>query len=275
MRRPPRIDGAASSPGEARMSETPKTASIALITGGGSGIGAASAEALARDGFAIAVTDIRRDAAESVAKRLPGAGHRAYVLDAGSERDIDTVFAAVEAEMGAVSTIVCCAGIIITPVAGPPALTDMSAADWDKTFAVNTRGVFLCIRAFLRARAKRPVAQGRIIAISSAAAQIGGYRGSADYIASKAAVIALIKIAARQAAGQGITANTIAPGPIDTPMLRLAVPVGAEGPMVSNVPLGRLGRPDEVAAAVSYLASEKAAFVTGATIDVNGGYRMA
>jgi NAD(P)-dependent dehydrogenase (short-subunit alcohol dehydrogenase family) len=250
-------------------------ARIALITGGGSGIGAASAKALARDGFSIAVTDLRHDAAQSVAKKLPGAGHRAYGLDAGSERDIDGVFVAVEREMGPVSAILCCAGIIITPVEGPPALTDMTAEDWDKTFAVNARGVFLCIRAFLRARKSRPVSHGRIIAISSAAAQIGGYRGSADYIASKAAVIALIKIAARQAAAQNITANNIAPGPIDTPMLRTAVPVGAEGPMLSNIPLGRLGRPDEIAAAVSYLASEKAAFVTGATIDVNGGYRMA
>lgn len=257
------------------MVEAQTKARIALITGGGSGIGAASAEALARDGFAVAVTDLRRDAAESVARGLPGAGHRAYPLDAGSEREIDAVFAAVETDMGAVSAIVCCAGIIITPVEGPPALTDMKAADWDKTFAVNTRGVFLCIRAFLRARTSRPAPHGRIIAISSAAAQIGGYRGSPDYIASKAAVIALIKITARQAAPQGITANSIAPGPIDTPMLRSAVPVGAEGPMVSQVPLGRLGRPDEIAAAVSYLASEKAAFVTGATIDVNGGYRMA
>lgn len=256
------------------MMQSQNKARIALITGGGSGIGAASAEALARDGFTVAVTDLRRAAAEGVAAALPGKGHRAYQLDAGSECDIDTVFATAEREMGPIAAIVCCAGIIITPVEGPPALTDMSAADWDKTFAVNARGVFLCIRAFLRARATRPVPHGRIIAISSAAAQLGGYRGSADYIASKAAVIALIKIAARQAAAQGITANNIAPGPIDTPMLRSAVPVGAEGPMVSLVPLGRLGRPDEIAAAVSYLASEKAAFVTGSTIDVNGGYRM-
>ena len=247
---------------------------IALITGGGSGIGAASAEVLARAGCTIAVTDIRPDAAADVVARLPGKGHRAYALDAGNERDIDGVFARAERELGPVGIIVCCAGIIITPVAGPPALTDMTAADWDKTFAVNTRGVFLCSRAFLRARARCRVAHGRIIAISSAAAQIGGYRGSADYIASKAAVIALVKVTARQVATQGITANCIAPGPIDTPMLRTAVPVGAEGPMLAHVPVGRLGRPEEIAAAVAYLASPEAAFVTGSTIDVNGGYRM-
>jgi NAD(P)-dependent dehydrogenase (short-subunit alcohol dehydrogenase family) len=150
----------------------------------------------------------------------------------------------------------------------------MKAEDWDYTFGVNVRGIFLCVREYLRARAKTPVAHGRIVAISSAAAQIGGYRGSADYIASKAAVIALIKVAARQGAKHGITANCIAPGPIDTPMFREAVPVGAEGPMLSHVPLGRLGQPVEAASAIAYLASPEAAYVTGSTIDVNGGYTM-
>ncbi len=256
------------------MAEPKYKGRIALITGGGSGIGAASGAALARAGVTVAVTDLDLGAAEATAAALPGTGHRAYRLDAGKEKDIDGTFAQVEQELGPVGILLCCAGIIISPVAGPPNIADMAADDWDRTFAVNARGVFLCIRAFLRARAARPVPHGRIIAISSAAAQIGGYRGSADYIASKAAVIALVKVAARQTATLGITANCIAPGPIDTPMLRQAVPVGAEGPMVANVPVGRLGRPEEIAAAVSYLVSEDAAFVTGSTIDVNGGYRM-
>ena len=98
--------------------------------------------------------------------------------------------------------------------------------------------------------------------------------GSADYIASKAAVIALIKVAARQGAKDGITANSVAPGPIETPMYRAAVPVGAEGPMLGLVPLGRLGQPGEVAAAIAFLASKQAGYITGSTIDVNGGYRM-
>ncbi len=101
------------------MTQSQNKARIALITGGGSGIGAASAEALARDGFTIAVTDLRRGAAEGVAAALPGKGHRAYQLDAGNESDIDTVFAAVKREMGPIGAIVCCAGIIITPVEGP------------------------------------------------------------------------------------------------------------------------------------------------------------
>ncbi|MCW5770169.1 MAG: SDR family oxidoreductase [Rhodospirillaceae bacterium] len=250
-------------------------ARVAFITGGGhAGIGAATAQALARQGLAVAVTDLVSGAAEATAAALPGSGHRGYALDVTDEAQVGAVFSAAERDLGPVAVLVCCAGIMITPPAGPPGIAEMQAADWDRTFDVNARGVFLCVREFLRARAARPVAHGRIVAISSAAAQIGGYRGSADYIASKAAVIALIKVAARQAAAQGITANSVAPGPIETPMFREAVPVGGEGPMLAHVPLGRMGQPEEVAAAIAFLATPEAAYITGSTIDVNGGYRM-
>jgi NAD(P)-dependent dehydrogenase (short-subunit alcohol dehydrogenase family) len=247
---------------------------VALITGGGSGIGAAAAGLLARAGCAVAVTDLRPEAAHAVAATLPGTGHRGFALDVAEEAQIADVFAAAEREIGPVAVLVCCAGIIISPPPAPPDIAEMEAANWDRTFDVNARGVFLCIREYMRARLKSPVADGRIVAISSAAAQIGGYRGSADYIASKAAVIALIKVAARQGAKHGITANSVAPGPIETPMYRAAVPVGAEGPMLGLVPLGRLGQPEEVAAAIAFLASREAGYITGSTIDVNGGYRM-
>ncbi|MBL8663075.1 MAG: SDR family oxidoreductase [Candidatus Odyssella sp.] len=247
---------------------------VALVTGGGSGIGAATAALLARDGCAVAVTDLRADAARAVAAGLSGSGHRAYALDVAEESRVSAVFADAEREIGPVAVLVCCAGIIISPPPAPPDIADMEAANWDRTFAVNARGVFLCVREFMRARRRSPVADGRIVAISSAAAQLGGYRGSADYIASKAAVIALVKVAARQGAKHGITANSVAPGPIETPMYRAAVPVGAEGPMLGLVPLGRLGQPDEVAAAIAFLASREAGYITGSTIDVNGGYRM-
>lgn len=244
---------------------------VALITGGGSGIGAATATLLARAGCAVAVTDLRPQAAEAVAAGLLGGGHRSYALDVAEEAQIASGFAAAEREIGPVAVLVCCAGIIISPPPAPPDIAEMEAANWDRTFDINARGVFLCIREFMRARLRTPVPDGRIVAISSAAAQLGGYRGSADYIASKAAVIALIKVAARQGAKHGITANSVAPGPIETPMYRAAVPVGAEGPMLGLVPLGRLGQPEDVANAALYLASDEASFLTGVVLDIDGG----
>lgn len=256
------------------MSREP-TRRVAFITGGGgTGIGATTALVLARQGYGVAVTDIREAAAREAVSRLPGSGHGAYALDVSDEEAVRSVFAAAEREVGPVAVLVCCAGIIISPPAAPPSIVDMAVENWDRTFDVNSRGVFLCIREFLKARREKPLEHGRIIAISSAAAHIGGYRGSADYIASKAAVIALVKVAARQAASQGITANAVAPGPIETPMFRDAVPKGMEGGMLAHVPLGRLGQPEEVAATIAFLASPEAAFITGSTVDVNGGYTM-
>jgi NAD(P)-dependent dehydrogenase (short-subunit alcohol dehydrogenase family) len=140
---------------------------------------------------------------------------------------------------------------------------------------VNATGTFLCARAFLRRRQERPVAEGRVVTVSSVAAQLGGYNASAAYIAAKAAVLGLTKAIAREGAALGITANAVAPGLIDTDMMRLAA--GGAGPTpasAANVPLGRLGQPRDVAEAVAFLASPASAYLTGTTLDVNGGYRM-
>lgn len=141
--------------------------------------------------------------------------------------------------------------------------------------AVNATGVFLCAREFVNHREKRPVAHGRFITFGSVAAQLGGYRSSASYIASKAAVMGFTKAFARETADLGITVNCVAPGLIDTEMLRSTVQsAGAMQETARNIPLGRIGTVDDVAAAVAYLASEDASYVTGSVIDVNGGYRM-
>ena len=110
--------------------------------------------------------------------------------------------------------------------------------------------------------------------ISSAAGQTGGSRGGADYAASKAAVLMLTKMAAREAAPIGMTVNSVSPGPVETPLFRSVNPEGTEGPMLAGVPLGRLGTPDEIAAAVRFLVSTDAGYITGSTVDVNGGSRM-
>jgi NAD(P)-dependent dehydrogenase (short-subunit alcohol dehydrogenase family) len=248
---------------------------VAIVVGVGyAGIGASTADRLARRGFSLAITDIDFESASRVMSRLPGGQHSAYRLDVSDEPEVASVITTIEEQMGPATALICCAGIMITPTEGPPEIADIETESWDRTFDVNVRGAFLCVREFLRHRKRRPISDGRIVLISSVAAQLGGYRGSPDYIASKAAVIGLTKIAARQVAGMGMTANCIAPGFIETPMFRAAVPVGTEAPLLRNVPLGRLGKPDEVAAAIEFLVSRDAGYISGSTIDVNGGYRM-
>ena len=251
---------------------------IALITGGASGLGLASARRLAEDGLRVAVADLKADAVIAAAAQLPGSGHIGLGLDVTSEASVSAAFDAVCSRLGPVSVLACFAGILsASPTPGRLPTTGISLAEWDAVMEVNARGSFLCIREMLRRVNGQPVAQGRIITVASLAGQIGGLQSGAAYSASKGAVLALSKVAAREAAPLGITVNTISPGPIDTPMLHQTVPPEQQGQKylgTANVPLGRIGLPDEIAAAVGYLVSPGAAFVTGATLDVNGGMSM-
>jgi 3-oxoacyl-[acyl-carrier protein] reductase len=187
-------------------------------------------------------------------------------------------FDAVEQRVGPIGALICFAGILSTqPAPGRLPTVDITLDEWEGVMRVNARGTFLCVREMLRRCAGHTVTDGRIVTIASLAGQVGGMQSGAAYSASKGAVLALSKVAAREAAAMGITVNTIAPGPIDTPMLHQTVPRGNEGQKymgTAGVPLGRIGLPEEIAAAVSYLVSEGAGFVTGATLDVNGGMSM-
>lgn len=251
---------------------------VALITGGASGLGLASARRLADDGLAVAVADLNAGAAMAAALQLPGSGHLGLTIDVTSEASVSAAFDTVQRQLGPVTVLACFAGILSTsPTPGRLPTTDITLAEWDTVMQVNARGSFLCIREMLRRVNGKPVAQGRIITVASLAGQIGGLQSGAAYSASKGAVLALSKVAAREAAALGITVNTISPGPIDTPMLHRTVPPEQQGQKylgTASVPLGRIGLPEEIAAAVGYLVSPGAAFVTGATIDVNGGLAM-
>ena len=239
-----------------RKSSLPR---VALVTGAASGIGAACCRALAADGLVVAATD--RHAAP-------------FLMDVTDEDAVERTFDAIEAKLGRISVLVTSAGTMIAPTEQRPSLTQITAQAWDETFRVNARGTFFAMRALLRRRLKDPLPHGRIVTISSAAGQTGGLRGGADYAASKAAVLALTKLAAREAAPTGMTVNSIAPGPVETPLFRSVNPQGKDGPILAGVPLGRIGTPEEIAAAVCFLVSEAAGYITGSVIDVNGGSRM-
>lgn len=247
---------------------------LALVTGGASGLGLATAQRFAADGMAVIVADLDKMRALETAATLPGAGHWGIAMDVADEHCVAAGFEAAEARSGAVAVLACFAGISSRDSRRKSvALVDTELDEWEAIMRVNARGTFLCVREMMRRRSRQQVENGRIIVVSSVAGQFGAIRTGPAYSASKGAVLAMMKVAASEAAPMGMTVNALAPGSIDTPMLTQIL--GDEtAPIVAAVPLRRIGTPGDVAAAASYLASAGAAYVTGATIDVNGGIQM-
>lgn len=247
---------------------------IALVTGGAGSLGLATARRFASDGMTVALTDVDGAAAQKAVAELGGKGHRGFGLDVSREDAVAAIFDRVEAEMGPVSVLAHFAGTLgAGGFAVGISLSGSSVDDWDRVMAINARGTFLCVREMARRRRAVPVEHGRIITVSSLAGEVGGLQSGAAYSASKAAVLGLTRTAARDLGPLGVTVNAIAPGPIDTPMLAQSATGGAYT-MLDSVPLRRIGTPAEIAEAASFLASAGAGFVTGATIDVNGGLLM-
>jgi 3-oxoacyl-[acyl-carrier protein] reductase len=246
----------------------------ALVTGGGGGIGAAICQALAADGLRLAVLDRSRDIVEQVVAGLPGAGHVALAVDVSDETRVSRAFDEAQAALGEIAVLVTAAGILmLRPDGSRNLVAKTDLAEWQNTQDVNATGTFLCCREYAR-RLPETLAGGRIVTLSSVAAQLGGYRSSASYIASKSAVLGLTKAMARELAAHTVTVNSVAPGLIDAPMLRLSLDPSDDAKASAQIPLGRLGTPQDVAAAVRFLVSPGASYITGVTIDVNGGYRM-
>lgn len=239
---------------------------VAVVTGGASGIGLGVARQLAADGHRVAVLDLNGTAADAAAAELQAAGAIGVEVDVADRGSVDAAFARVRAELGPVEVLVTSAGIeSFDPLA------DITPDKWDHIIAVNLTGTFNCAQAAVPDMLAS--GWGRIVTISSSSAQSGA-PNMTHYAASKGGVIALTKALAVELARQGITANTIAPSLVDTPMARAAEAAGdfpgvdVVGPMV---PLGRAGTPADIAAACAFLCSDRGSYITGQIIGVNGG----
>ncbi|HHV79324.1 MAG TPA: 3-oxoacyl-[acyl-carrier-protein] reductase [Firmicutes bacterium] len=241
---------------------------VALVTGASRGIGRAIALQLAECGAAVAVNAVSKvEEAHEVARTIRGYGRESIVVpgDVREAEDCEGMVRQTVEALGGLDILVNNAGVTRDNLA----LT-MKDDEWDYVLAVNLKGAFNCSRAALRPMLKRR--WGRIVNISSIAG-ITGNRGQANYAASKAGLIGLTKSLAREVASRGITVNAVAPGLIDAGMGAALSTKAAEG-LLQRVPMGRLGRPEEVAFAVCYLASPLAGYITGQVLVVDGGMTM-
>jgi 3-oxoacyl-[acyl-carrier protein] reductase len=223
---------------------------VALVTGAARGIGRRIAETLHAQGARVVAADLEAPAHDGIA---------GVALDVTDEASVEAAFAEIESTAGPVDMLVLNAGIfIIEPLA------ETTLASWRRTMAVNLDGAFLCARRALPGMADR--GYGRIVTLGSSAGVTGGTKNVAAYAASKAGLMAFTKAIAQEYMRSGITANTLAPTLIRTPM------IGEMSDLADKVPIGRLGEPDDVAAVVAFLLSDHASYITGEVVDVNGGW---
>ena len=241
---------------------------VAVVTGGSRGIGRAISLQLAKMGAKIVINYVSRpEAAEETKARIEAMGGECVLVkfDVAKTAEVLDAFKQITAEYGRVDILVCNAGITRDGL-----LATMKEDDWDQVMAVNLKGAFNCIKAGCRPMMRQR--WGRIIIITSVVGSTGN-AGQANYSAAKAGLIGLARSSARELASRGITVNCVAPGYIDTDMTS-ELPEAVKEKILSEIPLGILGEPDDIAGTVTYLASDDARYVTGQTIHVNGGMFM-
>ena len=237
---------------------------VALVTGASRGLGAAIATALAKAGYRVAATATTEAGVANIKANLSdyGDGHDAFVLDVKSTEVITDLMDTLKKEMASPLILVNNAGVTSDQL-----LMRMSDQDWDKVLDTNLKGCWRMAKACIRPMLRQ--GWGRIINISSIVAVMGN-PGQVNYAAAKAGLQGLTRALAREVAAKGVTVNCLAPGFIDTDMTRGLTEQQRES-LLANIPVGRMGYPHEVAAAVEYLASDAAGFITGETIHINGG----
>ena len=241
---------------------------VALVTGGGRGLGRAIAVRLAGEGAKVAISYRSNDAAAAETAELvrkAGAGCEIFKGDVASPEDVEALMKGVGEAFGSVEILVNNAGTTRDNI-----LLRMKDAEFEEVLDTNLKGTYLCTRAVLRGMVR--VRWGRIVNISSVVGLLGN-AGQANYAASKAGMIGFTKSVAREVAGRGITANAVAPGYVETE-LTAGLPEHLKEQILGQVPVGRFGEPEEIAEVVAFLAGERAAYVTGQTIVVDGGMVM-
>jgi 2-hydroxycyclohexanecarboxyl-CoA dehydrogenase len=242
---------------------------VALVTGGAGGIGGAIVAALAADGHAVAVADINEDGAGAVAARVDGLAVRLDITDAAS---VDAAVDQAEQALGPIGILVNNAG---WDEFRPFIETEESF--WDRVIEINFKGCLRLCRRIVPGMVERE--RGRVVNIASDAARVGSSL-EAVYSGAKGGVVSFSKTLAREVARSGVTVNVVCPGPTETPMLEGMLAAGGDSARVVEglrraVPMRRLGQPDDIAAAVAFLASDRAGFITGQTLSVSGGLTMA
>ena len=236
----------------------------AVVTGAGSGIGKAVAERLAADGYGVLINDLHFTRAEAVAKGIVKAGGKAVAArgDVASESDVVTIVSAARSAFGTIGLLVNNAGHVHQSL-----FENLATEDFDRMFAVHVRGTFLMMKAVLPAMLAARA--GVIVNIASQLGQIGGIELS-HYSGAKSAIIGMTKSLAREVSSRGVRVNAVAPGPINTPLV-MSLSQDWRARKAAELPLGRFGEPEEVAAVVAFLASPAASLFVGQTLGPNSG----
>lgn len=240
---------------------------VVVVTGGNRGIGLAITNRFVSEGARVAVIGTRPESVDPVVEKLTseGADVKGYALNVADREAVENTFKQIEGDFGGIDVLVNNAGITRDTL-----LMRMKEEDWDDVLDINLKGAFNCLKAVTRPMMK--VRKGRIINISSVVG-LTGNAGQANYSASKSGLFGLTKSAAKELATRNITVNAVAPGYIETEMTD-AVSDAARDAFLNNIPLARPGQGDEVAAAIAFLASDDAAYITGQTVNVDGGLVM-